>query len=135
MTDIATNKPIFPISVIAKMIGTCHRTLRIYDEEGILIPSRSEGNRRLYSMDDLQRGKLIQYLTRELGVNLAGIKLLLGIDILRKGKGNSDNTFSEITLKDIVTLSANIMNITPEVQAENRIKLSRRGRKSSKIEG
>jgi MerR family transcriptional regulator/heat shock protein HspR len=67
-------KPMFPISVVADILKVHQRTLRIYDDEQLLVPSRSAKNRRLYSLNDIERGKFIQYLTRELGINLAGIK-------------------------------------------------------------
>ena len=73
---IKPNAPIFPISIISEMIGVHQRTLRIYDEEGLLVPKRSDKNRRLYSMADVERGKFIQYLTRDLGINLAGVRII-----------------------------------------------------------
>lgn len=69
-------KPMFPISVVADLLKVHQRTLRIYDDENILVPNRSPKNRRLYSFNDIERGKFIQYLTRELGINLAGIKII-----------------------------------------------------------
>lgn len=69
-------KPMFPISVVADILKVHQRTLRIYDDENILVPNRSPKNRRLYSFNDIERGKFIQYLTRELGINLAGIKII-----------------------------------------------------------
>ncbi len=70
-------KPMFPISVLADILKVHQRTLRIYDEEGILTPSRSSKNRRLYSLNDIERGKFIQFMTRDLGINLAGIKIIV----------------------------------------------------------
>jgi len=70
------NRPMFPISVVADILKVHQRTLRIYDEEQILIPSRSPKNRRLYSFNDIERGKFIQYLTRELGINIVGVKII-----------------------------------------------------------
>ena len=66
LTSIITpNAPIFSISIISEILHVHQRTLRIYDEEGLLVPQRTEKNRRLYSMEDVERGKFIQYLTRE----------------------------------------------------------------------
>jgi len=73
-------KPMFPISVVADILQVHQRTLRIYDDENILVPSRSPKNRRLYSFNDIERGKFVQYLTRELGINLAGIKIIFHQD-------------------------------------------------------
>lgn len=71
------DKPMFPISVVADLLKVHQRTLRIYDDESILVPTRSPKNRRLYSFNDIERGKFVQYLTRELGINLAGIKIII----------------------------------------------------------
>ena len=70
------NSPMFPISVVADILKVHQRTVRIYDEEKILSPSRSPKNRRLYSFNDIERGKFIQYLTRELGINIVGVKII-----------------------------------------------------------
>lgn len=118
------DKPMFPISVVADILQVHQRTLRIYDDEQILIPSRSPKNRRLYSFNDIERGKFVQYLTRELGINLAGIKIIF--HLLCQQKIDPANYMAHIGKV------ANELNISPEIQQENRIKLSRRGRKSSK---
>jgi len=69
----------FTISIVSGMYGVHPQTLRLYERERLLIPHRSEGNRRLYSRDDLRRLKIILSLTRELGVNLAGVEIILGM--------------------------------------------------------
>lgn len=69
----------FTISIVSQMHGVHPQTLRLYEREGLLIPHRSEGNRRLYSREDLRRLKIILSLTRELGVNLAGVEIILGM--------------------------------------------------------
>ena len=69
----------FTISIVSSMYGVHPQTLRLYEREGLLIPHRSEGNRRLYSREDLRRLKIILSLTRELGVNLAGVEIILGM--------------------------------------------------------
>ena len=63
----------------ANIYGVHPQTLRLYERERLLIPHRSEGNRRLYSREDLRRLKIILSLTRELGVNLAGVEIILGM--------------------------------------------------------
>ena len=65
------------ISIAASLAGCHPRTLRIYEEEGLLEPVRTQTNIRLYSDEDLQRVRVIRYLTQVRGVNLAGVKLLL----------------------------------------------------------
>jgi MerR family transcriptional regulator/heat shock protein HspR len=71
------HRPVYVISIAAGLAGCHPRTLRIYEEEGLLDPVRTETNIRLYSDDDLQRVRVIRYLTQVRGVNLAGVKLLL----------------------------------------------------------
>lgn len=65
------------ISIAASLAGCHPRTLRIYEEEGLLEPVRTQTNIRLYSDTDLKRVRCIRYLTQVRGVNLAGVKLLL----------------------------------------------------------
>jgi MerR family transcriptional regulator/heat shock protein HspR len=69
----------FMISVVAKRYGIHPQTLRLYEREGLLKPSRTEGNTRLYSEDDLRRLEMILNLTRDLGVNLAGVEIILNM--------------------------------------------------------
>ena len=69
----------FTISVVAEMYRIHPQTLRMYEREGLLKPSRSEGNTRLYTEQDLRRLELIMNLTRELGVNLAGVEVVLNM--------------------------------------------------------
>jgi len=67
------------ISVVAKNYGIHPQTLRLYEREGLLKPSRTDGNTRLYSDDDIQQLELILNLTRDLGVNLAGVEIILNM--------------------------------------------------------
>jgi len=67
------------ISVVAKNYGIHPQTLRLYEREGLLAPSRTEGNTRLYSEEDLKRLEVILNLTRDLGVNLAGVEIVLNM--------------------------------------------------------
>jgi len=79
------NRPVYVISIAASIAGCHPRTLRIYEEEGLVDPVRTDTNIRLYSDEDLQRVRAIRYLTQVRGVNLAGVKLLLqltGLDEL-----------------------------------------------------
>jgi len=71
------NRPVYVISIAAGIAGCHPRTLRIYEEEGLLEPVRTDTNIRLYSDEDLERVRVIRYLTQVRGVNLAGVKLLL----------------------------------------------------------
>jgi MerR family transcriptional regulator/heat shock protein HspR len=71
------SKGAYMISAVAEMYGIHPQTLRLYEREGLLKPSRTEGNTRLYTDDDLQRLEFILSLARELGVNIAGIAIIL----------------------------------------------------------
>jgi MerR family transcriptional regulator/heat shock protein HspR len=68
------------ISVAAQLVAVHPRTLRIYEEAGLICPSRTETNIRLFSENDLRRILWIRHLTQDLGVNLAGIKLLFQLE-------------------------------------------------------
>jgi DNA-binding transcriptional MerR regulator len=70
-------RPVYVISIAASLAGCHPRTLRIYEEEGLLDPVRTDTNIRLYSDEDLERVRAIRYLTQIRRVNLAGVKLLL----------------------------------------------------------
>jgi MerR family transcriptional regulator/heat shock protein HspR len=67
----------YRISAVAQRYGLHPQTLRLYEREGLLAPSRSRGNTRLYSERDLRRLEVILHLTRDLGVNLAGVEVIL----------------------------------------------------------
>jgi MerR family transcriptional regulator/heat shock protein HspR len=67
------------ISAVAEQYEIHPQTLRLYEREGLLTPSRSEGNTRLYTDEDLERLEVILKLTRELGVNLAGVEIILNM--------------------------------------------------------
>src|SRR5438477_12044454 len=69
----------FTISAVAEEFDLHAQTLRLYEREGLLKPSRSEGNTRLYTDTDLERLELILSLTRDLGVNLAGVEIILNM--------------------------------------------------------
>ena len=69
----------YMISAVAELYDIHPQTLRMYERQGLLRPSRSEGNTRLYSTADLERLELILTLTRELGVNLAGVDVILNM--------------------------------------------------------
>src|SRR5437763_9688036 len=72
-------KGAYMISAVAEMYEIHPQTLRLYEREGLLAPSRSDGNTRLYTDEDLERLEVILQLTRELGVNLAGVEIILNM--------------------------------------------------------
>lgn len=77
---IDPSRPVYVISVAAEIVAVHPRTLRIYEEAGLICPSRTESNIRLFSENDLRRILWIRHLTQDLGVNLAGIKLLFQLE-------------------------------------------------------
>lgn len=85
----------FTISAVAEEFDVHPQTLRLYEREGLLKPSRSEGNTRLYTDSDLQRLELILSLTRDLGVNLAGVEVILHMkERIEKMQGEVHNLLS-----------------------------------------
>ena len=79
------DRPLYMISVAADLVGMHPQTLRIYENKGLVRPQRTPGGTRLYSESDLDRLRIIQRLTTEVGLNLAGVELVLRLeDELRK---------------------------------------------------
>ena len=77
---MADTRPRYMISVAAELVGMHPQTLRIYETKGLVRPQRTSGNTRLYSEADLERLRLIQRLTSELGLNLAGVERVLALE-------------------------------------------------------
>jgi MerR family transcriptional regulator, heat shock protein HspR len=73
------SKAAYMISSVAEQYGVHPQTLRLYEREGLLKPSRSDGNARLYTDEDLEGLEVILHLTRDLGVNLAGVEIILNM--------------------------------------------------------
>ena len=88
MERIGPETPVYVISVAAKLVGVHAQTLRLYEREGLVEPQRS-GNRRLYSEVDIRRLRYICYLTRQLGVNLSGVRIIL--ELYDNGDSNAIN--------------------------------------------
>jgi MerR family transcriptional regulator/heat shock protein HspR len=78
--DRDPRRPVYVISVAAGIVSVHPRTLRIYEDEGLLCPARTPTNIRLYSDEDIRRIQWIRHLTRDRGVNLAGIKILFELE-------------------------------------------------------
>jgi MerR family transcriptional regulator, heat shock protein HspR len=80
-----SERPIYMISVAAELVGMHPQTLRMYETKGLVRPQRTPGGTRLYSESDIERLRIVQRLTSELGLNLAGVELVLRLeDELRK---------------------------------------------------
>jgi MerR family transcriptional regulator/heat shock protein HspR len=79
MAPRSKSKAAYMISSVAEQYEIHPQTLRLYEREGLLKPSRSDGNTRLYTEADLERLEVILHLTRDLGVNLAGVEIILNM--------------------------------------------------------
>ncbi len=74
---VKRKKGYFSISAVAKMFSVHQQTIRLYEKEGLITPKRSEGKTRLFSEEDIDRLESVVYLTHELGINLAGVEMIL----------------------------------------------------------
>jgi MerR family transcriptional regulator/heat shock protein HspR len=102
----AKSKAAYMISVVAEQYELHPQTLRLYEREGLLKPSRSEGNTRLYTDGDLERLEVILHLTRDLGVNLAGVEIILN---MREKMGEMQSQIQEF----IASLNRELAARTP----------------------
>lgn len=103
------DEPVYLISIVSKILDIHPQTLRQYERENLITPSRSNGRIRLYSQRDIDRIKLILRLTRELGVNLAGIDIILNL------KESIDAMEKEIAdLRHEVQVAKNAHSVAPE---------------------
>ncbi len=109
------------ISNMADILKVHQRTLRIYDEEGLLIPKRTPKNRRYYTVYDIEKGKFIQFLTRNLSLNLVGVKVILSL--LEKSGVESKNYI------DYINKIAKDLNMDETIQEQNIVNSLKRGRK------
>src|SRR4051794_5300405 len=106
-------KAAYMISAVSDRYGIHPQTLRLYEREGLLKPSRSDGNTRLYTDDDLERLEVILHLTRDLGVNLAGVEIILN---MREKMGEMQTQIQEF----IATLNRELVARTAPRAAEPR---------------
>ncbi len=94
MANIAPDKPLFPIGVVAEMLNIPQRVLRAYEDKEVIKPSRSQTGRRLYSHRDIQRIEYIHYLNRVKKVNLAGVKEIFNL-LAKIDEKESDKILAE----------------------------------------
>lgn len=95
---MSRNRPgVFRIGVISERFGIHPQTLRMYEREGLLRPARTEGNTRLYDADTIERLEIILTLTRDLGVNLAGVDVILHMkERMEKMQGEVQDVLSAL---------------------------------------
>jgi len=103
----------YMISAVAEQYAIHPQTLRLYEREGLLKPSRSDGNTRLYTEDDLERLEVILHLTRDLGVNLAGVEIILN---MREKMGEMQAQIQEF----VATLNRELVARSSRPVAEDR---------------
>jgi len=94
---INRKKGYFSISAVAKMFSVHQQTIRLYEKEGLITPKRSEGGTRLFSEEDIDRLEDIIYLTHELGINLAGVEMVLKLKKQIKKMQNDMNKLFDQT--------------------------------------
>jgi MerR family transcriptional regulator/heat shock protein HspR len=99
---IKRGKAFFSISAVSKMFSVHQQTIRLYEKEGFINPKRSEGNTRLFSEEDVERLEEIIYLTHQLGINLAGVEMILQLQKkMKKMQQDMNKIFAE-TQKELL---------------------------------
>lgn len=89
-------KAFFSISAVSKMFSVHQQTIRLYEKEGFLQPKRSDGNTRMFSEEDIEKLEEIIYLTHQLGINLAGVEMILQLQKkMKKMQVDMNKVFSE----------------------------------------
>ena len=110
-------RPVYVISVAASIVSVHPRTLRIYEDAGLVCPARTPTNIRLYSENDIRRVIWIRHLTQNLGVNLAGVRILFELEE-RLGTRILERLYDE-GVKDAETAAAASADATPEPSASS----------------
>ena len=95
-------KGFFSISAVAKMFSVHQQTIRLYEKEGLIAPKRSDGNTRLFSEEDVDRLEEVIYLTHKLGINLAGVQMVLKLQKQIKKMQKDMNQIFDDTNKELI---------------------------------
>ena len=111
-------RPVYVISVAASIVSVHPRTLRIYEEEGLICPARTPTNIRLYSEQDVRRVMWIRHLTQNLGVNLAGVRILFELEE-RLGTRILERLYTEAETQEAATQAAERSRAVPDDQTAN----------------
>ena len=107
----------YMISSVAELYKLHPQTLRLYERVGLLKPSRSEGNTRLYTDEDLQRLDVILTLTRDMGVNLAGIEIILNMREKMLEMERQMSEFASVVQQELSRVANNVSNEKPSRHA------------------
>jgi len=127
----AKSKAAYMISAVAEQYAIHPQTLRLYEREGLLAPSRSDGNTRLYTDEDLERLEVILKLTRDLGVNLAGVEIILNMrekmEAMQKQVGGFiDNLNHEISERVASNRPGEDRSLMPVIQISSLVRTEKR---------
>ena len=118
-------RALYMISVVADMFKIHPQTLRAYEREGLLRPTRTDGNTRLYSEDDLERIELILRLTKDLGINLAGVEVILN---MRERMDEMQQRMNELFQEMLRRMETEFKHLEQEQQnAEGLVPVGRKG--------
>jgi MerR family transcriptional regulator/heat shock protein HspR len=108
------SKGAYMISAVAEMYAIHPQTLRLYEREGLLKPSRTEGNTRLYTDEDLERLEFILNLARDLGVNIAGIAIILNMRERMEEMNRQMQSFVEYVRTEMLSQIQNAVQNSPQ---------------------
>lgn len=127
----AKSKAAYMISAVAEQYAIHPQTLRLYEREGLLAPSRSDGNTRLYTDEDLERLEVILKLTRDLGVNLAGVEIILNMRekmeaMQKQVEGFIDNLNHEISERVSQNRPEQDRSLMPVIQINSLVRTEKR---------
>lgn len=116
-----------PISSVAEMLGVTQRTIRIWDEEGIVKPERSPKNRRLYTEQNIEEARAVSFMLNEMGLNINGVKCIFDLYFEMSKKGDI-RPFPEF-----IELLAESIGLTPEQMQANKQSNKSKGRKKKEV--
>jgi MerR family transcriptional regulator/heat shock protein HspR len=125
-------KGYFSISAVAKMFSVHQQTIRLYEKEGLISPKRSEGNTRLFSEEDVDRLEEIIYLTHKLGINLAGVEMILRLQKQIKKMQKEMNILFTNAQEELTRESDTSKQIVRE--AATRLAALKKGKELKKLE-
>jgi len=116
----STDEPVYLISVVATILNIHPQTLRQYEREGLIKPSRTDGKMRLYSQNDIERIKFVIKLTRELGVNLAGVDIIIQLqdkikEMIQQITEQGNKLSEHMDIRDLKVYRGLISNFINEV--------------------
>ena len=127
---VKRKKGFFSISAAAKMFSVHQQTIRLYEKQGLIVPKRSSGNTRLFTEQDIDRLEEIIYLTHELGINLAGVEMILKLKKQIKNMQKEMNEGFDNTQKEIDKQAENYKH-TIQANAQRLISLKQEKKQQS----